>query len=150
MQCQHSVMPVRIDPITARSRNMSRIRSRDTQPEMIVRRAVHALGYRFRLHDPNLPGTPDLVFKSRKKIIFVHGCFWHQHEGCKRATIPKSNTDYWIPKLKRNKDKDQVAWDSLTGNGWQVLIIWECELANPDRLKQRLSEFVSPLHPETR
>jgi DNA mismatch endonuclease, patch repair protein len=98
-----------VDPTTARSRNMSLVRARNTQPEMIVRRAAHSLGYRFRLHDTTLPGTPDIVFRRRKKVIFVHGCFWHQHQGCKRSTIPKSRTEYWIPKLQHNKAQDQTA-----------------------------------------
>src|ERR1700731_843549 len=111
-----------------RSENMSRIRSKDTAPELCVRRLAHAMGYRYRLHGKELPGTPDLVFRSRRKVIFIHGCFWHQHGQCRAGRIPRSNADYWIPKLTRNIDRHRVAEAALNKAGWTVLVIWECEI----------------------
>src|SRR5882762_10482633 len=107
-----------------RSENMRRIKSKDTNPELLVRRLVHSLGYRYRLHGRNLPGKPDLVFGSRRKIIFVHGCFWHAHT-CKVAHIPKTNTPYWNPKLLRNQARDKKNIETLKADGWDVLVIWE-------------------------
>lgn len=113
----------------ARSRNMSRIRSTGMKPEITVRKIAHRLGYRFRLHRPDLSGKPDLVFASRKKIIFVHGCFWHQHPDstCRIAHTPRSNTDYWIPKLQRNIERDKENRLALEELGWKVFEIWECQ-----------------------
>src|ERR1039458_5372832 len=105
---------------------MRRIRSKGMRPELAVRSMVHRMGYRFRLHRKNLPGKPDLVFASRQKVIFVHGCFWHSH-GCKSAHIPKSNVGYWGPKLERNKTRDQQNIAALEQSRWQTLVIWECE-----------------------
>lgn len=115
---------------------MSHIHSKDMVPEMIVRKLVHGMGYRYRLHQKDLPGKPDLVFSSRKKIIFVHGCFWHQHNDpkCKFAHTPKSNTDYWFPKLKRNVERDREHMKELEQLGWDVLVVWECE-TKPERTK---------------
>lgn len=129
-----------------RSELMSRIRGKDTSPEQAVRRLVHSLGYRFRLHRRDLPGTPDLVFPSRRKAIFVHGCFWHRHEGCKRASLPSSNTDYWVEKFRRNTARDVAAIASLSDLGWASLIVWQCELkaANMGRLSDKLSKFLEP------
>jgi DNA mismatch endonuclease, patch repair protein len=128
-----------------RSRNMGNIRSKDTTPEIIVRKVTHRLGYRFRLHRKDLPGKPDLVFPARKKIIFVHGCFWHQHEdpSCKISRQPKSRRDYWIPKLQRNVERDKEHLKTLISQGWSVLIIWECEVRDVDRLANKISEFLS-------
>jgi DNA mismatch endonuclease (patch repair protein) len=137
-------MSTPLDPMSARSQNMSLIRSQNTRPEMVVRRAAHSLGYRFTLHDPTLPGTPDIVFGRRMKVIFVHGCFWHQHDGCKRSSIPKSRMDYWVPKLQRNKNKDQSAIAQLSTRGWEALVIWECELKDQKLLLKRLSKFLGP------
>jgi DNA mismatch endonuclease (patch repair protein) len=106
-----------------RSENMRRIRSKDMQPELAVRSLVHAMGYRFRLHRKELPGTPDMVFPSRQKVIFVHGCYWHGHD-CKRAHKPKSNLDYWTPKLARNRDRDQKKRQELEFAGWKVFVVW--------------------------
>lgn len=111
----------------ARSRNMRAIRAQDTDPEMRVRKWLHANGYRYRLHVKNLPGRPDVVFKSRKKAIFVHGCFWHLH-GCSTARTPKSNRQYWSPKLEGNVDRDQRNRQQLENTGWDVLVLWECEI----------------------
>ena len=122
---------------------MSRIRSKGMKPEMIVRRLVHAMGYRYRLHQNALPGTPDLVFPSRRKVIFVHGCFWHQHAGCSDGHLPASNRGYWIPKLQRNTRRDQIAVEKLRELGWDVLIIWECETKLQDNISTKVKEFLS-------
>jgi len=129
----------------SRSANMAAIRSGSTKPEMTVRSAVHKLGYRFRLHRKDLPGKPDLVFPARMKIIFVHGCFWHQHPdpGCLDARLPKSNTVYWHSKLARNIARDKSSIAALKKLGWKVLIIWDCETSNSDRLKRRLRSFLN-------
>lgn len=122
---------------------MAAIRSKDMKPEMVVRRITHGMGYRYRLHRKDLPGKPDLVFGPRKKVIFVHGCFWHQHSDpdCKIARLPKSNQDYWLPKLEKNQRRDAEHLEALQGAGWSVLTIWECETKDKDALKERLSEF---------
>ena len=122
-----------------RSQIMSGIRSKGMKPEMIVRRNLHAMGYRYRLHRKDLPGKPDLVFPARRKVILVHGCFWHQHAdpGCKIARRPKSNREYWLPKLERNVMRDTENQVRLRELGWDVLVIWECEVnAGPDFLKK--------------
>ena len=127
-----------------RSANMRAIRSTDTRPEMVVRRLVHRMGYRYRLHQKNLPGKPDLVFSSRRKIIFVHGCFWHQHDekDCKLARKPKTNVNYWIPKLKRTAERDKEHQAVLKEKGWAVLVVWECEVEEGKCLKSRLQNFL--------
>jgi DNA mismatch endonuclease (patch repair protein) len=130
--------------ISARSENMRRIRSRNTLPEMVVRSMVHALGYRFRLHQGNLPGRPDIVFPSRKRVIFVHGCFWHAHRGCARTHVPKTNDAYWVPKLAGNKDRDRRNRRELATSGWRSLVIWECEIQNRGRLIGKLTKFLGP------
>ena len=113
-----------------RGANMRAIRSKDTKPEMIVRKLVHGMGYRYRLHRHDLPGRPDLVFTSRRKVIFVHGCFWHQHtkKKCKLVRKPKSNTDYWLPKLEQTVKRDRKHRKVLKKENWDVLVIWECEV----------------------
>src|SRR3990172_1857336 len=117
-----------ISPET-RSRNMARIRGKDTKPEMLVRRALHQMGYRYRLHIHRLPGSPDIVFPTRQKVIFVHGCFWHWHSdrSCKIARLPKSRVEYWRTKLMRNRKRDRQTTASLKRLGWSVLTVWECE-----------------------
>lgn len=112
------------------------------KPELLVRQMVHAMGFRYRLHVPQLPGKPDLVFASRKKIIEVRGCFWHQHPGCADAHVPKSHTDYWRPKLARNKRRDKQNAQILGGLGWSVLEIWECDLSDRNRLSARIRKFL--------
>lgn len=121
---------------------MRSIRSKDTGPELRVRRLAHRLGYRYRLHRADLPGTPDLVFSGRKKVIFVHGCFWHCHPGCRRARKPKSRLDYWIPKLERNVQRDRDCLAKVTAAGWQALVLWECETDNEAKLAERLLAFL--------
>jgi len=124
-----------------RSENMRRIKGRDTSPEMAVRRIVHGMGYRYRLHQMDLPGRPDLVFSGRRKIIQIHGCFWHSH-GCDRSHTPGSNTGYWIPKLERNQKRDAANARALRELGWNSLIIWECEVSQPTKIRTRISRFL--------
>ncbi|NJO33083.1 MAG: DNA mismatch endonuclease Vsr [Rhodospirillales bacterium] len=124
-----------------RSHNMSRIRSAGTRPELIVRKIAHRLGLRFRLHRRDLPGTPDLVFPKHRAVVFVHGCFWHQHEGCRFAKLPRSRPEYWLPKLARNVDRDAEARRLLEAASWQVLEIWECETRNPPAIEDLLRQF---------
>lgn len=119
-----------------RSWNMSRIRSKDTSPEMLLRSLLHRMGYRFRLHCKGLPGKPDIVLPKYKTVIFVHGCFWHRHKGCKRCTTPSSNLQYWQAKFDRNMNNDKKNAAELRKKGWHVLTIWECELKNSDKLKK--------------
>ncbi len=125
-----------------RSRCMSRIKSKNTKPELLVRRLVHAMGYRFRLHRRDLPGRPDLVLPRHRKIIFVHGCFWHMHR-CKYGRVkPKTNADFWETKRKSNVDRDRIALRQLRAQGWKVLVIWECWTRKPEALQQKLQEFL--------
>ncbi|WP_260833897.1 very short patch repair endonuclease [Sphingopyxis sp. P1IMeth2] len=116
-----------------RSERMSRIRSTNTKPEVALRKALHRLGFRFRLHARGLPGKPDIVLPKYHTAIFVHGCFWHRHEGCKVATTPKSNTQFWVEKFDRNIRRDAAAIEQLEAAGWRVLIAWECDLVTPDK-----------------
>jgi DNA mismatch endonuclease (patch repair protein) len=125
-----------------RSECMRRVLGKNTKPEMIVRRLVHGMGYRYRLHRKDLPGCPDLVFARFKKALFVHGCFWHSHPGCKRARMPKSNQDYWRSKLERNSSRDEANQAALLAGGWEVMIIWECEIKNSD-LAEKIKLFLS-------
>ncbi len=126
-----------------RSEIMSRIRSQGTKPEMAVRRLTHGLGFRYRLHRRDLPGTPDLVFPSRRKVIFVHGCFWHQHADCDRVREPQSNRDYWLPKLKRNAERDGEHLRKLAELGWKALVLWECEVRQDNEaLGERIRGFL--------
>lgn len=121
-----------------RSAMMARIQGRNTKPEMVVRKVAHALGYRFRLHRRDLPGSPDLVFPGKRKIIFVHGCFWHSHEGCKFAYKPKSNIEFWERKLQKNAERDNRVRGELEQMGWDVLTIWECETVDNDVVVEKL------------
>jgi DNA mismatch endonuclease (patch repair protein) len=122
---------------------MRRIRSKGMLPELAVRSLVHRMGYRFRLHRKDLPGKPDLVFASRRRVIFVHGCFWHSHRGCKIAHKPKSNADYWGPKLKRNQARDARNIKALHAAGWEPMVIWECELKKKSGLGSRIRRFLA-------
>jgi DNA mismatch endonuclease (patch repair protein) len=123
---------------------MGRIAGRDTKPEMVVRRLLHAMGYRYRLHARNLPGKPDIVFRSRRKAILVHGCFWHRHPdpACRLARLPKSRLDFWLPKLDANRERDIAAVARLEAMGWKVLLVWECQLRDRDHLSTMLRAFV--------
>lgn len=132
-----------VDSVSAAMRSdiMSRVRSKDTRPEMLVRRLIHGAGFRYRLHVRGLPGSPDLVFSGRKKVIFVHGCFWHSHPGCRHARIPKSRPDFWIAKLSTNRVRDERNVQALVDAGWKVMVLWECELRDPE-LMTRIREFL--------
>lgn len=120
---------------------MQAVKSKDTKPEMIVRRCLYAMGYRYRLHRKDLPGKPDIAFIGRRKAIFVHGCFWHWH-GCAKGRLPKSRLDYWRPKLEENVNRDKTKLAEIEALGWKVLVIWQCELSNRDNLALRLQQFV--------
>lgn len=117
-------------------------KSKDTKPEILVRQLLRSAGYGYRLHRSDLPGKPDIAFIGRRKAIFVHGCFWHQHEGCKRASKPKSRMDYWQPKLERNRLRDAANRDALISRGWTVLTVWECETKHPTSLADKLRAFL--------
>lgn len=117
---------------------MKLVRSRDTTPEKMVRSILHRLGLRFRLHRKDLPGNPDIVLPKYSTVVFVHGCFWHRHPGCRRATTPAVNQDYWLAKFDRTVERDKKNMNELRKRGWQVVVVWECELRNPDRLANRL------------
>ena len=125
-----------------RSWNMSRIKSKNTKPELRLRSFLHGLGFRFRVNRKDLPGKPDIVLPKYKTVIFVHGCFWHRHEGCKNATMPKSNTDFWEKKLAANIERDQRVKSELEALGWKVITVWECELKDLEKLKIRLSSEI--------
>lgn len=137
------IIPPMVDTRTSeqRRRIMQSVGTRDTGPEREVRRVLFAAGYRYRLHRRDLPGSPDIVFPSRKKAIFVHGCFWHGH-GCSKGKASKSRTEYWGPKLEANKARDARNIRDLRALGWTVLVVWQCEIADPDRLLARLVAFV--------
>lgn len=132
----------RISP--TRSQIMRAVRSKDTAPEMIVRRLLHGMGYRYRLHQRELPGNPDLVFPSRHKIVFVNGCFWHGHDCLRGARKPKDNSDYWCAKIGRNVERDSDNLQALQSAGWQVLTVWECETLKTRRhtLEENLKSFL--------
>lgn len=132
------------DPLTARQRSelMSRIRSKDTKPEMVVRRLVHGMGYRYRLHAKELPGRPDLVFRPRRKAIFVHGCFWHRHVGCPANRLPTTRRKFWRDKLDGNARRDRRNEAALEEMGWRFLVIWECETKDLDRVAETVRRFL--------
>ncbi|MWV47129.1 DNA mismatch endonuclease Vsr [Paenibacillus sp. HJL G12] len=135
-----------VDTLTTeeRSKMMSKIKSKNTAPEMIVRRYLHNKGFRYRLHDKKLPGKPDLILPKYKAVIFIHGCFWHGHEGCKYFRIPKSNTDYWVKKIDGNLLRDQEKQQLLRDMGWKVSVVWECELKrNPEYRCLKLIEQIT-------
>jgi DNA mismatch endonuclease, patch repair protein len=134
---------IEIDP--KRSSNMSRIRSTDTKPELAVRTALHSRGFRFRLHRTDLPGKPDIVLPRYRAAVFVHGCFWHQHPGCRLASWPKSRTEYWAPKLGRNVERDAQAARRLQELGWRPIVVWECDTRSPERLGTRIEELESEI-----
>jgi DNA mismatch endonuclease, patch repair protein len=124
-----------------RSKRMSLVKSKDTKPELFVRKLVHSLGYRYRLHKNKLPGKPDLAFKSKQKVIFVHGCFWHLHD-CGTYNLPKSRKNFWLPKLQANADRDINNKRKLKNAGFEILEIWECELKDVESLKTKIINFL--------
>lgn len=124
-----------------RRRIMQAVKSKNTKPELVVRRLLHRMGYRYRLHRKDLPGRPDIALISHRKAIFVHGCFWHGHE-CRKGRLPKSRLDYWKPKLERNKERDREKSRALESQGWAVLVIWQCEMIDLDALMSRLLGFI--------
>jgi DNA mismatch endonuclease (patch repair protein) len=134
-----------VDHLTKKKRswNMSRIRSKNTKPELIVRSLLHQMGYRFSLYRKDLPGKPDIVMPKYKTVVFVHGCFWHRHKGCKRCTTPTSNRKYWLNKLKGNIEKDLIHKKQLRKSGWRVFYIWECETKNVNKLAKKVASFFS-------
>lgn len=125
-----------------RSGNMRQIRSENTKPEVALRSLLHRAGYRYRLHSSLLPGKPDLIFPGRKAVIFLHGCFWHLHRGCVDGHVPESRTDYWIPKLERNVERDKRVSRELKTLGWRVLVVWECELKSPPKVLRKAEKFL--------
>lgn len=127
-----------------RSRNMSKIKGKNTKPEMIVRSMCHELGLRYRLHRKDLPGTPDLVFSKHRLCLFVHGCFWHRHPDCKYAYTPKSRLDFWLTKLAKNVERDINAQRALEVSGWRVSIIWECQTKNRETLRTEIQKMINP------
>ena len=128
-------MPDHLTP-NKRSWNMSRIRSGDTSPELLVRKYLYSHGVKYRIHRKNLPGKPDIVISHLKTAIFVHGCFWHQHDGCSRANLPKSKKHYWIPKLQKNTERDRINISTLIDMQWNVIVIWECETKTLENLAE--------------
>lgn len=127
-----------------RSQRMKLVRGKNTKPELTVRRLVHAMGYRYALHRRDLPGSPDLVFAPRKKVIFVHGCFWHRHGNptCHFSRLPKSRLEFWLPKLESNQIRDDKNKRALRALGWKILVVWECQLGNKEHLKNRIVQFL--------
>lgn len=121
---------------------MRRIGSKNTKPELAVRSLLHRMGLRFRLHVASLPGCPDIVLPRWRTVLFVHGCFWHQHPRCAEGRIPQSRREYWQPKLQRNCERDRAALRALRKLGWRVLVVWECEIKNSDRLRRRLQRLL--------
>lgn len=132
------------EPISAiRSKIMASVRQVNTKPEMAVRRAAHALGYRFRINRKDLPGSPDVVFPRHKKVIFVHGCFWHRHDGCRHTTTPRTRAEFWQEKFRRNKERDASVESKLEAMGWSVAIVWGCETIDTFSLRKKLVSFLS-------
>lgn len=129
-----------IDP--DRSALMSRVKAKGTKPELNVRRLAHGLGYRYRLHRRDLPGSPDLVFPGRRKALFVHGCFWHRHQGCRKTTMPKTRAKFWQRKFDDNVRRDERVIAALRDLGWDVLVVWECETSDENLLRRTLIEFL--------
>lgn len=127
-----------------RSYNMSRIKGKNTKPEMLVRKFLFSNGLRYRLHDKKLPGKPDIVLPKYKTVIFVHGCFWHGHDDCKYYVVPKTRTDWWLAKINTNKQKDEVSISRLQQSGWKVIVIWECEL-KPDKVESSLQNLIKEI-----
>lgn len=134
----------RIDPLSPeqRSERMRRIKAKNTKLELFVRKLIWSLGYRYRLHSTKLPGRPDLVFRSRRKAIFIHGCFWHQHDECGQYRMPKSRLEFWLPKLEANKKRDAKNQKLLLIQKWNFIIVWECQIKDISELKNRITDFL--------
>jgi DNA mismatch endonuclease (patch repair protein) len=134
------------DTLTRKERSfrMSCVKSRDTSPERVVRRMIHAMGFRYRLHEGGLPGRPDIVLPRHRKIVFVNGCFWHRHSaaGCKLSRLPKSRLEFWLPKLESNRLRDQRDMRRLRNAGWKILVVWECQLRHKERIENKLRFFL--------
>ena len=130
-----------------RSAMMARIRGKDTRPELAVRRMIHALGYRFRLHRRDLPGSPDLVFPRLRKTILVHGCFWHRHPDCRFSTTPRSNVEFWTRKFQGNQERDRRTLSMLAEMGWNPMVVWECETRDMDSLRERIGSYLGDKGP---
>ena len=133
-------------PSLSRSENMRRVKAKNTQPEIRVRKALHRMGFRFRLHRKDLPGTPDVYLPKFKLAVFVHGCFWHGHAGCKKATIPKTRTEFWQNKIERTKVRDVNVREELTSMGVSVVVVWECELLNEKKFLRRVEDTIERLN----
>ena len=133
-----------MDHVTTEKRSeiMRAVRPQDSGPEMTVRRLLHKRGYRYRLHGKDLPGSPDIVFRPRKKAVFVHGCFWHGHHGCRKARLPKSRADYWRGKIEKNRDRDRRNMAALENIGWRAVVIWQCELRDINKVQSKLISFL--------
>ena len=129
-------------PVDRRSWLMSRVKSKNTTPELLVRRLLFSMGYRYRVHDVRLPGRPDIVFRGRHKVIFVNGCFWHGHEGCRYGRLPKSRVEFWAEKILRNRNRDRENIQRLCDEGWHCLEVWQCELKNVEELAKKLYDFL--------
>lgn len=140
--------PVAADRLSraARSELMSRVRSRDTAPERAARRLLTDMGYRYRLHYGRLPGSPDIAFPGRRKAIWVHGCFWHQHPNCPKAALPESRREFWVPKLESNRNRDLTVEAEAQRRGWATFVLWECELKEPLQVADRLRRFLDESH----
>ncbi len=121
---------------------MSRVKGRDTKPEIVVRSIIHRMGFRFRLHQRDLPGTPDIVLPRHKKVVLIHGCFWHSHKGCSRSKRPTTNVEFWNSKIEGNIERDKRSCRSLRRMGWKVLVVWQCETRNPEKLLGKLERFL--------
>jgi len=131
-----------MESAAVRRKTMQAVKNKDTAPELLVRRLLHANGYRYRLHQCNLPGCPDLVFSSRKKVVFINGCFWHGHDCVRGSRVPKTNRKYWMAKIGRNRARDANATQQLATDGWKTLVLWECELQDERQLLRRLRTFL--------
>lgn len=149
MACKDSIMTAvgKGDSLTPEQRhyNMSRIRSKNTKPEELVRKYLFSQGFRYRKNDKRYPGKPDIVLPKYHTVVFVHGCFWHQHPGCMKVRIPKSNSDYWGPKLQRNSERDKTERQQLEDMGWRVIVVWECEILNKKKREERLASLAEEI-----
>jgi len=131
-----------MESASVRRRTMQAVKSKDTAPELAVRSLAHGMGYRFRLHRKDLPGKPDLVFPRLRKILFVHGCFWHGHRCARGARVPMHNRDYWTQKIRRNRKRDQAAVSALVASGWKVAVLWECDIKDQRRTASAIRKFL--------